>query len=75
MEKVEFTVYVLYDAEEGRYFWTGSKDEGVVDLESATVFYSKVEAQRARDRQNSLREWNFEVVDVKCTLEEKADES
>lgn len=71
MEKAEFMVYVLYDTAESRYYWKGNKDDGVVDLESATVFYSKVEAQRVRDRQNSLREWNFEVVDVKCTLEEK----
>lgn len=73
MEKVEFTVYVLYDAEEGRYFWTGSKDEGVVDLESATIYYSKIKAMRARDVQNA-RGWNLEVIPVSCTLEEKADE-
>lgn len=73
MEKVEFTVYVLYDAEEGRYFWTGSKDEGVGDLESATIYYSKIKAMRARDVQNA-RGWNLEVVPVSCTLEEKADE-
>lgn len=71
MNKVRFNIFVLYDQQEDRYYWKGNKDDGVEDLESATIFYSEVKAQRMRDKLNAIRDWNFEVVTVKCTLEEK----
>lgn len=71
MNKVRFNIYVLYDQQEGRYYWKGNKDDGVGDLEAATAFYSEVKAKRMRDKLNATRDWNFEVVMVRCTLEEK----